>query len=445
MILILGGGLAGLSTAFHLAQLAPDLPRLVLERDSEPGGLARSRRIDGFTFDDTGHYLHLRDPAIKAWVDDLLGEQLVAVERRARIHSRGVRLEFPYQANLHGLPPEIIAKNLTDLVEASRRELPQQAALMPFGDWARQVFGDGIAEEFMIPYNSKLFLCDPNAITAEWVAWAVPRPSVEQVVRGALGIANTGMGYNPRFLYPKAGGIGVLPAALAAHVRRDLRCRADVVSIDARRRHVTLESGESLPYERLINTLPLPRLLSMIDGVDQPGETPLRALAASLKWTAVIDLELGVERAEIADGAHWIYYPEPVFPFYRVGFPSNVCRAMAPSGCSSLSVEFAHDPAQPLPSLEVLVEQARAGLILAGVLSPTDRIRVAHRQLLDPAYVVFTPSTTPVTREALGRLKRAGIESIGRFGAWTYSYMERALLDGKEAAAQVVADLSLAR
>jgi protoporphyrinogen oxidase len=228
-------------------------------------------------------------------------------------------------------------------------------------------------------------------------------------------------------------------------VHRDLRCGAPVVSIDARARHVTLHSGESLPYERLINTLPLPHLLSMIDGVDQPGEEPLRSLAASLKWTAVIDLELGVERAEIANGAHWIYYPEPIFPFYRVGFPSNVCRAMAPEGCSSLSVEFAHDPTQPLPSLDLLVEQARAGLILAGVLSPSDRIRVAHRQRLDPAYVVFTPSTTAVTRQAQGRLKRAGIESIGRFGAWTYSYMERALLDGKAAAAQVVADLSLAR
>ncbi|MFN7967189.1 MAG: hypothetical protein U0V87_16015 [Acidobacteriota bacterium] len=37
----------------------------------------------------------------------------------------------------------------------------------------------------------------------------------------------------------------------------------------------------------------------------------------------MIDLELGVERAEIADGAHWIYYPEAIYPFYRVGFPQQ--------------------------------------------------------------------------------------------------------------------------
>lgn len=434
MILILGGGLAGMSTAYHLARRLPDHPRLVLERDAQPGGLARSRRIDGFTFDDTGHYLHLREPRIQRWVDELLGDRLVAVERRARIHSRGARLEFPYQANLAGLPPDVIARNLLGLIEASQRPVPEDAERLPFGDWARLTFGDGIAEEFMLPYNSKLFLCDPHEITSEWVAWAVPRPSVEQVVRGALGIGNRGMGYNPRFLYPRDGGIGLLPAALARKVEADLRCGVAVTAIDAVRRTVTLSSGETLVWERLVNTLPLPALLRMIAGADPPGEPSCKELASRMRWTAVIDLELGVDRPQIADGAHWIYFPEPVFPFYRVGFPSNVCRAMAPAGCSSLSVEFAHDPRLPTPPVEQLLRQAREGLIGAGVLTSRDRIVMAHAARLDPAYVVFTPETTAITRQALERLERLGIQSIGRFGAWTYSYMERALLDGEAAA-----------
>ncbi|MFN7967187.1 MAG: NAD(P)-binding protein [Acidobacteriota bacterium] len=104
MILILGGGLAGMSTAFHLAKAAPEAAAPDLGKDAEPGGLARSRRIDGFTFDDTGHYLHLRDPAIKAWVDEMLGDQLMAVERRSNPEPRGL-VGVSYQANLHGLPP----------------------------------------------------------------------------------------------------------------------------------------------------------------------------------------------------------------------------------------------------------------------------------------------------------------------------------------------------
>ena len=56
MILIVGAGLAGLSTAFHLK----GLPYRIFEKEKEIGGLCRSYQIDGFTFDLTGHLLHFR-------------------------------------------------------------------------------------------------------------------------------------------------------------------------------------------------------------------------------------------------------------------------------------------------------------------------------------------------------------------------------------------------
>ncbi len=34
-------------------------------------------------------------------------------------------------------------------------------------------------------------------------------------------------------------------------------------------------------------------------------------------------------------------------------------------------------------------------------------------------------------------MERFGVHLIGRYGAWTYSYMERALLDGYEVAQRI--------
>ncbi len=444
MILVLGGGLAGMATAHHLRRLLPDVPRLVLEKEAVPGGLSRSRRAGGFTFDFTGHYLHLRDPGTIAFVDELVGDRMMQVERRAFIHSQGARLDFPYQANLHGLPPEAVARMLVDFVEAAKTPLPERPEELPFGEWARRVFGAGIAEGFMIPYNTKLFGCAPDELTSEWVSWAVPRPDLAQVINGALGLRNAGMGYNPSFRYPKEGGIGILAEALAGRVADDLRCGAAVVSIDARERRVVLQGGEVLPFEQVVSTLPLPYLLQRIRGVDGcPGlGMTLAEMAGTLRWSAVVDLELGVEREPIADGAHWIYFPDADVPFYRVGFPSNVSRSLAPAGCSSLSVEFHHRPGAPLPPTESLVAQARAGLERAGILRPADRIVHAEAALLDPAYVLFDRRRTPTVEAAMRRLAKAGIRSIGRFGAWTYSYMERALLDGQEAAEAIAAERS---
>jgi protoporphyrinogen oxidase len=91
---ILGGGLTGISTAAHLRA-----PWLLFERDERLGGHARTDERDGYRFDKTGHWLHLRDPAVKKLVDELLPGQMVPIARRARIFSHGVLTRYPYQAN----------------------------------------------------------------------------------------------------------------------------------------------------------------------------------------------------------------------------------------------------------------------------------------------------------------------------------------------------------
>ena len=63
MILIVGAGLAGLSTAYHLS----GLPYRLYEREQEVGGLCRSYKKDGFTFDYTGHLLHFAKRRSKPW------------------------------------------------------------------------------------------------------------------------------------------------------------------------------------------------------------------------------------------------------------------------------------------------------------------------------------------------------------------------------------------
>jgi protoporphyrinogen oxidase len=442
MIVILGGGLAGLAAAERLARRKPGEPRLILEREADPGGLCRSRRVGEFTFDYTGHYLHLRDPETMTFVQPLMGDRLALVQRRSFVHTRGVRLDFPFQANLHGLPADVVARCVLDFIAADCQAPTAQDGRTPFDAWARRVFGDGIAEGFLLPYNAKVFGVAPREITAEWALWSAPRPDVAQVVRGALGLKNTGLGYNPNFRYPKRGGIEALVRALAERVKNDLRLRAEVVSVDVRARTVTVADGETLRWNQLISTLPLPALLSCITRASDAVPASLGGIAAGLRWRAVIDLQLGIDRPGVAEGAHWIYFPDADAPFYRVGLPSNVCPALAPAGCSSVSVEFSHPSGTPVPSTDELLGAARPALERGGVLRPTDQIIVADSVLLDPAYVIFDDRRTPLVAEALAWLADVGIQSIGRFGSWTYSYMERALIEGRVAADRAAAEVA---
>ena len=423
MIVILGGGLAGLATARFLGKT----PHVVLEGDARPGGLCRSRRVGDFVFDYTGHLLHLRDPRAIALAEELWPGVFEVIERKAFIRTRGVTLPFPFQANLHGLPAAVVADCVLGAAEAARNEVPKDPRIS-FHDWSLAVLGRGISDAFMFPYNAKLFRRDPAEMTADWVSWAVPRPNLAEVVRGALGIRNEGLGYNSTFRYPRSGGIEVVPEAFSRGLET-LRLEARVAAVDLDRRTVTLSSRETIGWTRLVVTIPLPAFLAMARGDGIDGSR----LAARLDWSVVGCLNLGFDRPGIGEGAHWIYFPDADAPFYRVGFPHAMSRTVAPEGASSAYVEFGlrrDEPADPA----LLEARTLDVLRREGFLSAADKVVARDFIRIDPGYVIFDRARQEVMSEVASALAGRGVHLIGRYGAWTYSYMERAMLDGLETA-----------
>jgi protoporphyrinogen oxidase len=433
-VVVLGGGLTGLSAACHLAPL----PSLVLEREGEVGGLCRTRVEDGFTFDCTGHLLHLRDDSVKDLVDRLLPGGFARHDRRAQIFSKGIYTSYPFQANLHGLPPEVIRECLSEFVEAQMRRASggePDLDRLSFREWVEGTFGSGIARHFMLPYNSKLWRTDLDEVECGWVSWSIPRPTLREVLDGALGATVRGLGYNPTFLYPRTGGISVLPEALARRCP-EVRVGAAVVAIDAGARTVTLESGGTIAYEVLISTLPLDRLLTMTRGL--PPDLP--AVGRKLRAVRVLNLSLGVDREPLSD-AHWVYFPEPEYSFYRVGFPGNLSANLAPRGCSPIYVERSLLRNEPFDEGEV-VARALDDLRRAGILRRRDRVVYSRLSVLDPAYVIYDRFRARSLPAVLGSLESLGIHSAGRFGAWEYSSMEGAIKAGMALAGRLATRLA---
>src|SRR5262249_13720187 len=155
-------------------------------------------------------------------------------------------------------------------------------------------------------------------LECDGAAWSIPRPTVEEVVRGALGSEVRGLGYNPTFLYPRRGGIGVIARALAERCG-EIRLGRTVRRVDLVAHRLGRDDGETLDYERLISTMPLDALL----GALAPARVPiLRDAMGRLRAVSVISFNFGVDRAHVLP-AHWVYFPEPEFPFYRVGSPTT--------------------------------------------------------------------------------------------------------------------------
>lgn len=429
MIAIAGAGLTGLSAAFHLE----GREYAIFEREREPGGLCRSLERDGFAFDLTGHLLHLRRPEIRRWVEELLRGRLQESPRHAFIYSHGVFTPYPFQVNTHGLPRPVVSQCLLGFIEAwcARRLERGAGEAAHLREWVERTFGSGIGRHFLVPYNRKMWCRELDQVTCEWVSWSVPQPALEEVVRGAFGVEGREFGYNPRFLYPRRGGIRCLPDALAARVR-DLHLGVEVEAVDVRARRLRLSDGSRVRFDALVSTLPLPELVRRCEGIPEPA----RAAATSLRWVRVINVNLAV-RGEVAAGRHWIYFPEPEFVFYRVGVASNFSRGVAPPGCSSLYVEVSEPSGRPpMPGLE---ERVIADLRRAGILEPGHEVLFSLPVVIDPAYVIYDRHRRETVPSLLSLLRERGVHSVGRFGAWEYSSMEDAIVSGRQAAAVVEA------
>jgi protoporphyrinogen oxidase len=428
-VAIIGGGLAGLSAGYHLAEYEPS----VFEKESALGGLCRSFTQDGFTFDCTGHLIHLKNAYTKDLVANLLPDAFQAHERLAAIYSNSVTTPYPFQANTFGLPPQVIKDCVVGFVESMNGNGNGQPS--NFHDWAVRTFGTGIAKHFMLPYNEKFWKQDLHGITSDWVSWAIPKPTLEEVVNGALGLTNKGMGYNPKFIYPKNGGIDCLPQALARNIRK-VHTRQTVEYIEPRRKFIRFTDGREERYDVLISTLPVPVAFGMLR--DTPDS--LVADAKDLKAISVLNINIVVDRPGVSD-QHWLYFPEEQFVFSRVGFPMNFSKSVAPEGTSSIYIEITHKPGEII-SVEQAYERSVLDLQKAGILRQGDHVLTRHVLDIGFAYVVFDEHRQRRLETLLQYLESRDIYSAGRYGNWDYYSMEDSILSGKKAAEAVVKRLS---
>ena len=429
-VLIIGGGLAGLSAA---RTLEGKKSWLLAEKESRIGGLSASIEKNGFIFDYSGHLLHLHWKETGDLILGLLKDNHYKLKRNAWIHLNGVEVPYPFQANLYGLPDKVRSECVSGFLAAYAESKSQAASHKPqaevFSHWTRRVFGEGISKHFMLPYNAKLWQYPLDRLTADWCAPFVPRPRPQEVLESAYLPKRTSMGYNPVFYYPKRGGIQALPDALAKGLKH-VHTGCALESLDLRNRTAVIGGLGEVRYGQLINTMPLKHFADLI----KSPPAGLKANNALLRCNTVYVLNLGVKGT--AAKKHWTYFPEKEFLFYRAGIATNFSRRLAPKGCDSLYIETA----TPGSALDPVSAEKRIfrGLIKGGVIKKESDILEKLWLKIPCAYVIYNAERSKAVPAILSALAKNGISSIGRYGAWKYSFMEESVKEGLETAKKLI-------
>ncbi|MFH1478520.1 MAG: FAD-dependent oxidoreductase [Candidatus Omnitrophota bacterium] len=422
-VLILGGGLAGLSSAYHLKK-----DYALFEKESELGGMARSIAKDGYIFDYDGHLLHFRGEYVFSLLNELLEGNLAPHKRNSWIYSKGSFTRYPFQANLYGLPKDIVKECLVGFINARGEVKAGNVKLNGnFENWIRKTFGDGIAEHFMLPYNRKFWREEPRDITCDWLDGFIPVPSLEDTVTGAISSNTKPYGYNARFWYPIKGGISELVKSFSKTLD-NVYLEKHALSIDQYNKKIHFKDKDTRRYERLISSIPLPELISLLN--DVPSD--IKEAVSMLKYISIYVVNLGIKKDDIVD-KHWVYYPEESVDFYRLGFPTNFSTSVAPQGRTSLYAEVSYVEKDAI-NKEKIVDDVTRSLKKTHIIENESDIETCVPIDIKYGYVVYDKHRTSALDKIKGYLEGFDIHLAGRYGSWRYMSMEDVILDGKETA-----------
>ncbi len=315
--LILGAGPSGLTLANRLKQMG-ETSFFVLEKEKEAGGLCRSTQVDGSPFDiGGGHFLDVRRPKVNEFLFQFMPEEeWDKFDRDSRIAVNGDVISHPIEANIWQMKLENQVEYLKSIAVAGcnlKEEMPQE-----FVSWIYWKLGDKIAENYMIPYNQKMFGEDLNQLGTYWLE-KLPNVSFEETLLSCL--TKKAYGEQPghaQFFYPKKYGYGELWLRMAEEIKGQIKYDASVHAIDFDTNTVTTKEGETYSADVIISTIPWMEF-AKITGMPQELKEKIGHLKYSSVQTAYFPDNLDTE-------AQWIYYPDPELSYHRILVRHNFCN-----------------------------------------------------------------------------------------------------------------------
>ena len=424
-IVVLGSGMAGFGAAHRLH--AEGIQPVMYDKSTYHGGHTASFRFDsGFLFDLGPHISFTKDPRIQELFADSVDQRYESVQVNLNNYWRGYWPQHPVQLHLHGLPEDIIVKVIEDFVEV--HQAPERP-VNNYADWLLESFGRTFAELFPMQYTRKYHLTTAENMSVDWLGPRIYRPSLEEVLRGALSSTAPQKHYITHFRYPKEGGfVSYLQKFVP---KAQLNLEHELVSLDPSSRQLTFSNGNVAKYDALVSSIPLPDLIPMISGTPDDVQEASRRLACS---TCVL-VNVGVDREDLSDAQISYCYDEDI-RYTRLSFPHMLSATNVPPGTGSIQAEvYFSKKYKPLTnSPEEWIDPVIADLRRAGVLRDDDRILFKKAMVLPYANVIFDLERAAAVETVHGYLDDLGIAYCGRYGDWGYMWTDESFKSGEGAA-----------
>jgi len=440
---IVGGGPAGLTTAYELSKHGVSC--VVLESDPEyVGGISRTVNYKGYRFDIGGHRFFSKSREIEDLWTEIDGNDLLIRPRSSRIFYGGQFYTYPLKP-YEALSKLGIGESMHCVLSFLAARLNPTQDPKTFEDWVVNQFGERLFQIFFKTYTEKVWGMNCREISADWAAQRIKGLSLAAAIQHAL---RPRTGDSPdvvktlidSFRYPRRGP-GMVWEVCAEKVRRHggavlLGRKVTGCRFDSARKLWAITcrgaGGKIEEYwaEHLVSSMPVRELLAQI----QPQLPPSAVqAAAALRYRDFLTVGLILpDNQRFSD--NWIYIHDPRVKVGRVQNYKSWSPEMVPdSSCCSYGLEyfcFEGDELWSAPDHQ-LIDLAKKEIEQVGLAKGQDvRDGCVIRQ--KKAYPVYDDRYQDCVRVIRGALAAhcPTLHLVGRNGMHKYNNQDHAMMTG---------------
>jgi protoporphyrinogen oxidase len=394
--LILGAGPCGLSIAISLLDLGVEPSRLLLlEENSCVGGLCRSELVDNAPLDiGGGHFLDVRNQEVLDFLFRFLpAKEWMTHHRVAKIILRNQEVDHPLEGNLW----QLAKSDQIDFLESIAQAGCVRGDPIPpsFEAWIAWKLGHRIAQEYMLPYNRKLWSMELDQLGTYWL-YKLPDVSFRDTLRSCLEERPFGsLPAHGTFLYPRRYGYGEVWRRMGAALEDRVITNFPVTDIDLDR-HVVNGQFES---KTIISTIPW----TLWPGIANLPDAIIQCIHALRH----VPIDVDYLPENLPTSAHWMYEPREDVSYHRLLIRHNFC-----SGSRGHWTE---------------TNTRRSGAV----------VHFRHRN--EYAYPINTLNKPEAIAKILDWAESKGVIGAGRWGTWEHLNSDVAVADGRKLAKRLVA------
>lgn len=393
---ILGAGLAGLSSSYHIGHDSC----VIFEKKSYPFGHIKSELIDGFTWDEGPHLSFTKYDYVKELFEKSVDGRYLEYEVITTNYYQGHWIPHPAQSNLYAVPDGLREQCLEDFRKVRRNNNYSEPD--NYMDWLVYAFGETFAKNFPTAYTTKYWTLPPHKLDTDWVGKRMYYPSIDDVEKGAIAPLPKQTHYIKKIRYPELGGYQSFASIMINGAA--IQYNKEITGISFKNKTIQVNNSDFISYERLIVTLPLIEIILMSDAPDD-----IKEAARHLKCTSLLLVNVAADHPTVR-GENWIYVYDTKKYSTRINCTELLSPNNAPRDSTGVQVEVYFSDSKPLSDSENVIASCVVDeLVEMGMIRSKDSIRYVQTVWVPWANVVFDLQRKEAQEKILSWLEMYGL------------------------------------